>query len=383
MNTLHRKCGCGGSCGGKCGREDELRRFSDTTASSQSHVPPIVHDVLRTPGQPLDTATRMAMEPRFGHDFSGVRVHAGERAEASARSVGALAYAAGRHIVLGESSLPRDVMAHELAHVVQHDAQRGSGDVLPERVAAADAPAEQEADRAASSAMSVGAAHDGSLHRYRAKKAFNFGKADTATLIESEFTDSKKQPWVETIVVDFTGTATDASGETIPTGTLTATYFANAAALSPLSFAVAGGTPKLGLTDITANNKVDRIEGIGYNDKPLGKTLGEGPGTKYAKPDPVTGARMASMNFAIFFKGGQAIHDGFLNVGSHACVHVDTADLQQLNYHSAVGHTKVTTKYSPSALKGVCCERIKNNGYTKKGQAAHPCEKTDPGTCTP
>ena len=38
-------------------------------------APPIVHEVLGSPGQPLSPATRAFMEPRFGHDFSGVRVH--------------------------------------------------------------------------------------------------------------------------------------------------------------------------------------------------------------------------------------------------------------------------------------------------------------------
>jgi len=39
-----------------------------------SNVPPIVHDVLRSPGRPLDASTRAFMEPRFGHDFKEVRV---------------------------------------------------------------------------------------------------------------------------------------------------------------------------------------------------------------------------------------------------------------------------------------------------------------------
>ena len=374
-HQLHRKCACNGSCD-KC-REDELRRWSAPRGVEPAHVPQIVHDVLRSPGQPLDGAMRMEMEPRFGHDFSRVRVHADERAAQSASAVGALAYAAGQHIVLGERSLPREVIAHELAPVAQH---RG-GDVVPQNVAAADSPAELEADRAAASALSVSESHDGALHRYRSKKAFNFGKADTGSLVEQEFTDKKTQPWIETIDIAFDGTTVDANGETIPTGTLTATYHANSAALSPIVVSVAGGTPTLGLTDITKNNKVDRIEGVGYNDKPLGKTLGEGPGTKYAKPDPGTGDRMASMHFAIFFKGGQAIHGGMLNVGSHACVHVAPANMIQMNYHSVVGLTKVSTSYTASSLSGVCCERIKNKGFKKKGQAAHPCEKTDPATC--
>jgi len=42
-------------------------------------VPPVVHEVLRSPGQPLDAETRAYMEPRFGFDFSGVRTHRNER----------------------------------------------------------------------------------------------------------------------------------------------------------------------------------------------------------------------------------------------------------------------------------------------------------------
>jgi hypothetical protein len=51
---------------------------------------PIVNDVLRTSGQPLDAATRAFMEPRFGHDFSRVRVHTDMRTAESARAVDAL-----------------------------------------------------------------------------------------------------------------------------------------------------------------------------------------------------------------------------------------------------------------------------------------------------
>src|SRR5262245_56861255 len=45
-----------------------------------SEVPPIVYEVLRSPGQPLDAETRAFLEPRFGHDFSQVRVHTDARA---------------------------------------------------------------------------------------------------------------------------------------------------------------------------------------------------------------------------------------------------------------------------------------------------------------
>ena len=59
------------------GRDKEkltLQRSSVDQAGTTT-VPPIVHKALRSPGQPLDPATRAFMEPLFGHDFSKVRVH--------------------------------------------------------------------------------------------------------------------------------------------------------------------------------------------------------------------------------------------------------------------------------------------------------------------
>lgn len=105
-------------------RESMLQRVA-INSSSVNDVPPIVHEVLRSPGQPLDPATRAFMEPRFGHDFSEVRVHTDAKAAESARSVNALAYTVGRNVVLGEGHYAprartgRSILAHELAHVVQ------------------------------------------------------------------------------------------------------------------------------------------------------------------------------------------------------------------------------------------------------------------------
>lgn len=88
-------------------------------------APSIVHDVLHTAGRPLDTATRAFMEPRFGHDFSQVRVHTDAQAADSARAVSALAYTVGRDVVFGAeqyqpgTSQGQRLLAHELAHVVQ------------------------------------------------------------------------------------------------------------------------------------------------------------------------------------------------------------------------------------------------------------------------
>jgi hypothetical protein len=56
--------------------------------STVNEVPPIVHEMLSSPGQPLDAVTRALMEPRFGHDFSGVRVHTDAKAPESTQGRG-------------------------------------------------------------------------------------------------------------------------------------------------------------------------------------------------------------------------------------------------------------------------------------------------------
>jgi hypothetical protein len=87
-------------------------------------VPHSVHEVLRSPGQPLDPVIRVFMEPRFGHDFSQVRVHSGGAVEQSALDVNAHAYTVGQHIVFGAGRYApgtpggRHLIAHELAHTI-------------------------------------------------------------------------------------------------------------------------------------------------------------------------------------------------------------------------------------------------------------------------
>ena len=80
--VLQRQCACGQhtSAGGECEgckkkREGTLQRAA-INPSPVHDVPPIVHEVLRSPGQPLDAATRAFMEPRFGHDFSRIPTYA-------------------------------------------------------------------------------------------------------------------------------------------------------------------------------------------------------------------------------------------------------------------------------------------------------------------
>jgi Domain of unknown function (DUF4157) len=128
---LQRKCAsCGNHtiAGGKCeeckNKHGVLQRKLSKTSES-SEVPPLVHEVLRSSGQPLQTATRAFMEPRFGYDFSGVRVHTDTKASESAQMVDALAYTVGRNIVFGagqyvpNTQAGRGLLAHELTHVMQ------------------------------------------------------------------------------------------------------------------------------------------------------------------------------------------------------------------------------------------------------------------------
>ncbi len=174
--VLQRKCGCGAkSSGGDCAECRAKRELQRQAAGAGPAVaPPIVHQVLNSPGEPLDAATRAFLEPRFGHDFaslpirspassepelvigipgdrleqqaehvadsalnesnpslgspldlSRVRLHTDARAAESAQAVQANAYTVGSQIVFGSgqydpgSAGGRRLLAHELAHVAQ------------------------------------------------------------------------------------------------------------------------------------------------------------------------------------------------------------------------------------------------------------------------
>lgn len=124
---LQRKCA-------SCEAEEKLQRKADGASGAQAYAPPIVHSVLSQPGQPLDRATRSYFEPRFGRDFSQVRVHSGVSVAAeAARAVDAIAYTIGNDIVFDsgrfqpQSLQGKRLLAHELTHVVQ---QQGGPQVV-------------------------------------------------------------------------------------------------------------------------------------------------------------------------------------------------------------------------------------------------------------
>jgi len=87
----------------------------------------MIQGAVKSIGQPLDISTRSFMEERFSYDFAKVRVHTNADAATSARVLNAEAYTAGRDIVFSpERYMPqtrtgRELLAHELTHVVQQD----------------------------------------------------------------------------------------------------------------------------------------------------------------------------------------------------------------------------------------------------------------------
>jgi hypothetical protein len=114
------------SCGGGCPRcQVKPSKGGAMYGSEQTAPPPLVHEVLASSGHPLDASARAFFEPRFGHDFSNVRVHVDSVAEQSTHGLHAKAYTTGHNIVFGagqfapETQEGRRLIAHELTHVVQ------------------------------------------------------------------------------------------------------------------------------------------------------------------------------------------------------------------------------------------------------------------------
>jgi len=159
LGVLQRKCACGTHTGGgawcsACAEKERALQRKATNDHEPTEVPPIVYEVLRSPGQPLDAATRAFFEPRFGQDFSQVRVHTDAPAAESASAVNAPAYTVGEHVAFAANQLAfgtsegRRLLAHELTHVVQQGAGMHRG---PSRlkVAGFGEEAEQEAESSA------------------------------------------------------------------------------------------------------------------------------------------------------------------------------------------------------------------------------------------
>lgn len=79
-------------------------------------------------GSPLPSFVRSHMEPRFGANFSGVRIHSGEAAAHQSANLNAHAFTVGDHIFFGRdkyqphSASGKELIAHELTHTIQQQA---------------------------------------------------------------------------------------------------------------------------------------------------------------------------------------------------------------------------------------------------------------------
>jgi hypothetical protein len=155
---------------------DPVMTTNSAAGPTPNTAPPIVHEVLRGPSQPLPPIVRGTMEAMLGHDFADVQVHTGTRAGESAEAVSAQAYTVGRHVVFAPgrfdpgTAAGQRLLAHELTHAAGHQpaAPTPAG---PLRISAPGDMAEQHAiavaeGRAAPTTMATSQAQ---LHRQPAK----------------------------------------------------------------------------------------------------------------------------------------------------------------------------------------------------------------------
>lgn len=134
-----------------------VSRVASSSSASSQHATPAVHDTLRDSGKPLDAATRGFFEPRFGRDFSDVRIHTNTKATESAQSVSARAYTVGNNIAFNDgeyspqSTAGQRLLAHELTHVVQ---QSQGGQALQRSAYFDESPLDEESSEPEESASS-------------------------------------------------------------------------------------------------------------------------------------------------------------------------------------------------------------------------------------
>src|SRR5262245_18942013 len=109
---------------------EPVRVHAQVSEAGGREAPCGIEETLRSAGRPLDSATRSFFEPRFGRSFADVRVHSDATAAASAAAIDADAYTLGKHLVFGAGRFDptshdgRRLIAHELTHVTQ---QAGTG----------------------------------------------------------------------------------------------------------------------------------------------------------------------------------------------------------------------------------------------------------------
>jgi hypothetical protein len=146
-------------------------------------------------GQPLESGTRATMETNLGHDFTHVRVHTGNAAHTATTALGAHAFTFGRDVAFGpgqyrpDSAAGRQLIAHELTHVIQQ--ARIGARVQRQAAAPVAAPDthEQEAQAlaariAAQEKARVGAREDAYKIRFILKDNFYLGSGNQSDIMD-------------------------------------------------------------------------------------------------------------------------------------------------------------------------------------------------------
>lgn len=179
-------CGSGGVTCPECAKEDEKETLQ--TKAEGEETPQVTSglesqiNAIRGLGQPLPLSVRGFFEPRFGRDFSGVRVHQDVRAAESAKAINARAYTTGQDVVFGageytpETPEGKRLLAHELTHTIQQKSSSGvqtksTGEVA---ICQQGTPQELEAEAIASrvvaqdaiTLVSISSAKPGQIQRY-------------------------------------------------------------------------------------------------------------------------------------------------------------------------------------------------------------------------
>lgn len=109
--------------------EEGILQTKELTGETPEVTPNIEARIntLRGSGQPLPVTVRNSFEPRFGYDFSNVRVHTDSNAVQMNKELNAEAFTFGRDIYFGveryslDTSTGKRLLAHELTHVVQQE----------------------------------------------------------------------------------------------------------------------------------------------------------------------------------------------------------------------------------------------------------------------
>ena len=146
----------------RAGEEEELQMKHDTAPRVGLEGGPVGAEIesqvnsLRGQGSGVPESIRTQMEAATGTDLGGVRVHEGREADTLNRQLTAKAFTTGSDIFLRSDASAGDsqLMAHELAHVVQQSSGRTASGGSGMTAGAANDPLESEADSLAHAVLS-------------------------------------------------------------------------------------------------------------------------------------------------------------------------------------------------------------------------------------